>query len=65
MLCRVRVISGEAHVVPPDDDEREAMRLRLPSAAHRAEVRLACQLKVTGSGVTVEKSGVRPPNRED
>jgi 2Fe-2S ferredoxin len=62
MMCRVRVVSGENLVVPPDDEESNAMRTRLPSASRRPGVRLACRLKVTADGVTVEKTGVRPPD---
>jgi ferredoxin, 2Fe-2S len=61
MLCRVRIVSGEEFVAPPEEEEREALRVRLPAAARGPGVRLACRLTVQGDGVIVEKSGVRPP----
>ncbi len=61
MLCRVRVVAGEELVTPPGDEEREALRVRLPASARRRGVRLACRLTVTGDGVVVEKQGVLPP----
>jgi 2Fe-2S ferredoxin len=64
MLCRVVVTGGDDLVVPADDEEQEAMRVRLPSSARRPGVRLACRLRVTDDGVTVEKSGVRPPTSD-
>jgi ferredoxin, 2Fe-2S len=62
-LCWVRVISGEEHVAPPEEEETEALLELLPSSvARRPGVRLACRLKVIGGDVVVEKRGVRPPS---
>jgi ferredoxin, 2Fe-2S len=61
MLCRVEVVGGEDATVPATPDELEACRVNLPSSARRPGVRLACQLRVTGEGVTVRKIGVGPP----
>ena len=61
MLCRVEVIAGEDATVPAAPEEIEACRVNLPSSARRPGVRLACQLRVTGEGVIVHKTGVGPP----
>ena len=61
MLCRTSVVEGEDRVVPADDEELEAVRLKLPRSAQRPGTRLACRLIVTGDGVVVRKEGVRPP----
>jgi ferredoxin, 2Fe-2S len=63
MLCRVTLLAGEEQAEEPDGAELEAMRLRLPSAARRPGVRLACRLLVSGPGLTVSKPGVRPPDQ--
>jgi adenylate cyclase len=47
--CRVRVISGAAHLPPPSDNERRTLeRIRAP-----ADVRLACQLRPTADVAVV------------
>lgn len=62
MACRVRIIAGEEFVEPADDEEAEAMRVRLPASARPDGTRLGCRLTVTADGVTVQKPGVRPPD---
>jgi 2Fe-2S ferredoxin len=54
--CHVKVLQGEDHLVPPEDEETNALRTLLVRPAGRR--RLACRLKVTGPAV-VEKRGVR------
>jgi ferredoxin, 2Fe-2S len=60
MLCRTEVVDGDEHVLPPNDDELEALRLLLPRSARRPGVRLGCRLVVTADGVTVMKKGLVP-----
>ena len=61
-LCHVEVLSGEEHLTPVDDEERDALEQRLPGAGRRdlTRIRLACRAQATGD-VTVHKRGVRPP----
>jgi 2Fe-2S ferredoxin len=62
MACRVEVVSGHEGVVPADDDEVDAMRRRLPASQAGPNVRLACQMRVSGPNeVVVRKPGVRRP----
>jgi 2Fe-2S ferredoxin len=62
MLCRTEVVEGAERVRPADDEEVEAVRLKLPRSARREGIRLACRLVPTGDGVVVRKDGVRPPS---
>ena len=61
-LCHVEVLSGEEHLTPVDDEERDALEQRLPGADGRdlTRIRLACRARATGD-VTVRKRGVRRP----
>lgn len=61
MVCFVRVLDGELHVVPPAESETAAMQTLLPRRLLGPLTRLACQLRVTGDGVVLEKKGVRHP----
>jgi 2Fe-2S ferredoxin len=61
MVCWVRILDGELHAEPPSGFELQAMRSRLPSKLRSPLTRLACQLRVNGDGLVVEKKGVRPP----
>ncbi len=61
MVCHTKIISGEAEVEPASAYELERMRALLPIRWRNPSRRLACQLKVTGPGVVLEKSGVRAP----
>ncbi len=61
MLCRTTVDEGEDRVVPPDDEELDALDRKLPASQRRPGTRLACRLVVTGDGVVVHKDGVRRP----
>jgi 2Fe-2S ferredoxin len=58
-VCHVEVLAGAEHLVPPDDEEREALRARLPAGPrrHLADIRLACRARATGD-VTVRRKGV-------
>ncbi|OHV62802.1 ferredoxin [Pseudofrankia sp. BMG5.36] len=60
-VCHVEVLSGAEHLVPPDDEERDALETRLPGAQRRdlTRIRLACRARATGDAV-VRKKGVRP-----
>lgn len=62
MACFVTVLDGEEHVLPPAEMESLAMQTLLPSRLQGPLTRLACQLRVSGEGVVVEKKGVRPPS---
>jgi 2Fe-2S ferredoxin len=61
MVCFVKVIGGEQHTEPPGSDELFQMGALLPRRLRGPLVRLACRLRVTGSGVILEKKGVRTP----
>jgi ferredoxin, 2Fe-2S len=62
MLCRTEVVEGDDRVLPAGDEERDAMRRKLPRSAQRPGARLACRLVPTGDGVVVRKDGLRPPS---
>ena len=59
--CHLEVQSGDEHLTPVEDKEREALAQRLPGPGRRdlSRIRLACQARATGD-VTVYKTGVRP-----
>jgi ferredoxin, 2Fe-2S len=61
MVCAVVVVDGEGSTVPADDEEQDAIELRLSRHLRRPTSRLACRLRVTADGAVVEKKGVRPP----
>jgi ferredoxin len=61
MVCAVAVVDGVESTVPADDDEQDAIRLRLSPYLRRPNSRLACRLEFTGDGAVIEKKGVRPP----
>ena len=61
MVCAVRVVGGEAAAVPADEAELEAIRYRMSRSLQHPQTRLACRLEVRGTGVVVEKKGVRAP----
>jgi len=61
MLCYVRVIAGELHAEPPDDEELQQIQTRMPAHWRGPVTRLACRLRINGPGVVVEKRGVRAP----
>ena len=63
MVCAAVVEDGELAVVPPDEEEEDALRLRLPPQLLRPESRLACRLRFTGDGAVIRKKGVRPPEK--
>lgn len=55
-LCRVRVVAGEEHLSPQNDDERR----HLGNVYFLTKVRLSCQTVVRGGEVTVELAPRRP-----
>lgn len=59
MSCFTKVVSGELAADPADDEEHDAMRLRMAERVRSPLVRLACQLRVTRDGLVLEKPGVR------
>jgi len=61
MVCAVVVVSGEEATVPADDDEEDALRLRLSPHLRQPTSRLACRLRFTRDGAAIEKKGVHPP----
>ena len=61
MVCFVRILEGELQAEPPSEAELFAMRTRLPVKLRSPLTRLACQLRVNGDGLIVEKKGVLPP----
>ncbi|ONH28838.1 ferredoxin [Pseudofrankia asymbiotica] len=67
LVCQVEVLGGAEHLVPPDDEETDALAARLPGDPRRdatdprrdpTDSRLACRTRVTGD-VVVRKKGVR------
>jgi ferredoxin, 2Fe-2S len=61
MMCFANVIDGEDQTEPAGDEELNQMQMLLPARSWTPHTRLACRLKLTGSGVVLEKRGVRPP----
>jgi 2Fe-2S ferredoxin len=61
MACFTRIVDGELSALPAEQDELDAMRLKM-SPRLRADplVRLACRLRCTGDGLVLEKRGFRP-----
>ena len=49
-LCRIRILAGEEHLSPQNDDERK----HLGNVYFINKVRLSCQSIVRGGDVTVE-----------
>lgn len=60
-VCSVLVLDGEQAVLPADDEEIDAIDLRMPLHLRLPGTRLACRLRLRGDGAVVEKKGVRPP----
>jgi ferredoxin, 2Fe-2S len=59
MACQVLIMEGEENVIPPTEEEVQAMRTLLAGSGRDLHGRrLACRLEVSGP-VTVEKRGVR------
>jgi 2Fe-2S ferredoxin len=63
MVCFARVVDGELQAEPPDENELYQMRTKLPRRLRSPLTRLACQLRVTGDGLVLEKKGVQPPGQ--
>ena len=49
-LCRIKILAGEEHLSPQNDDERK----HLGNVYFITKVRLSCQTVVRGGDVTVE-----------
>jgi ferredoxin, 2Fe-2S len=62
MVCWARILDGELSAEAPSEEERLAMRSRLPTKLRSPFTRLACRLCVTGDGLVLEKKGVIPPS---
>ena len=59
-LCRVKIISGEAHLSPQNDLEKK----HLGNVYFITKLRLSCQAVVTGGDVIVEiPDAARRPNK--
>jgi 2Fe-2S ferredoxin len=56
-LCRVKIISGEAHLTPLNDAEKK----HLGNVYFITKLRLSCQARVSGGDVTVEIPGAPRP----
>jgi ferredoxin len=65
MSCFVTVVDGELSAIPPEDEELDAMRLRMSDRVRGPLVRLGCQLRVKKDGLVVEKQGVRSAASDD
>ena len=61
MVCWVRILDGELAAELPSEGELFAMRSRLPTKLRSPLTRLACQLRVKGDGLVLEKKGVHAP----
>lgn len=57
--CKVRIVSGEAHLSAPESLEKD----RIGNIFHLTRERLACQAKVSGE-VVVEALPVRLPKKK-
>lgn len=63
-ICWVEVTTGGEHLSAATDAELATLNLLSPRLRQSREVRLACQLRVTGDAV-VRKPGVRPVAEEE
>ncbi len=61
MVCACVVRDGEAAAEPASALEEGCIAERMPRFRQLPGTRLACQLRVIGDGLVVEKEGVRPP----
>lgn len=66
VTCFTKIVDGELCALPPGELERDAIRLKMSSRMRtNSLVRLACQLKITGEDLVVEKVGFRAVGPED
>lgn len=66
MSCFARVVGGEGDALPAEEDELDAVRMKMPGPlASDSLVRLACQLRCRGDSLVLEKRGVRKAESED
>lgn len=61
MVCAATICSGEDAATPATSEEEAAISERMPRFNQRPGTRLACQLRVRGDGLVIEKQGVRRP----
>ncbi len=59
--CACLVVSGTEHLSPRGRSEERVLTEERGPAVLRQPVRLACQARIAGGDVVVEKTGVRPP----
>jgi 2Fe-2S ferredoxin len=62
MVCAAVVVSGEDAAAPASSEEAAAISERVPRFRQQSGTRLACQLRVHGDGLVIEKQGVQPPS---
>ncbi|MDP3950419.1 2Fe-2S iron-sulfur cluster-binding protein [Microbacterium sp.] len=66
VVCFTKIVGGEVCAQPMEEVESDAIRFKMPPRLRTDRtVRLACQLKVTGDDLVVEKRGVRLVEQED
>ncbi len=66
MSCFTRIVDGELAAVPAEEFELDAIRFRMnPRLRSNALIRLACQLKVAGRGLVLDKPGFRRAEADD
>ena len=58
-LCRVKIVSGEAHLSPLNELEKK----HLGNVYFITKLRLSCQAQVTGGDVVVEIPDAQRPKR--
>jgi 2Fe-2S ferredoxin len=61
MVCAAVVRGGEDAAEPATVEEEAAISERMPRFRQQPGTRLACQLRVRGEGLVIEKEGVRAP----
>ncbi|GLJ98856.1 hypothetical protein GCM10017594_20530 [Microbacterium terrae] len=66
LSCFTRIVDGEQDAVPAEDLELDAIRLKMTGKMRTdGQVRLACQLRCTGTALVLEKRGFRREIPED
>ncbi|MEV6164884.1 2Fe-2S iron-sulfur cluster-binding protein [Streptomyces sp. NPDC052052] len=66
MTCFTRIIDGELCALPAEQEELDAIRLRMsPRFRTNPLVRLACRLRCARDGLVLEKRGFRPSPAAD
>lgn len=66
MSCFTKIVDGERDAIPAEETELDAIRLKMTGRMRNDSlIRLACQLRCTGSSLVLEKRGFRPAVPED